>query len=282
MSKILDVPLDGPPAEKMPKQPAEVVLLGLRAIPIEPGDVEIAFRMPKHLVNVSFGTVPADLAINSDRMKRVTAIDGGSAWFPVGTECKLRCTNSSSGLLLEVEPSKLDMLLSGTKCSRTVPSEFRGYSFRSESAVLSRHLLSHLRFASPNRLYVEGLSLAILASELSVSTTKSGSTSAIGADPRIARAIDYVEAHLGENLSVAQIAAAAAMSPSWFQTAFKATTGQPVFAHVRERRLERARILLADKRLSLAQIAFACGFSSHSHMTRLFTARFGVSPRDMR
>ena len=78
------------------------------------------------------------------------------------------------------------------------------------------------------------------------------------------------------------IAAVAAMSPSSLQSAFKALTGRPVFSYVRERRLERARILLADRRLSLAQIAYDCGFSSHSHMTRLFTARYGASPRAMR
>ena len=72
------------------------------------------------------------------------------------------------------------------------------------------------------------------------------------------------------------------MSPSWFQTAFKTATGRPVFAHVRERRLERARALLADRRLSLSQIAYACGFSSHSHMTRLFTAKYGITPTEMR
>ena len=141
-------------------------------------------------------------------------------------------------------------------------------------------LIAHLRQGNADRLSAEGLSIALAACALCECNIDG--VSVVGTDPRIARAADYIETHLGEDLSVDDIAAVAAMSPSSLQSAFKAVTGRPVFAYVRERRLERARILLADRRLSLAQIAYDCGFSSHSHMTRLFTARYGASPRAMR
>jgi AraC-like DNA-binding protein len=72
------------------------------------------------------------------------------------------------------------------------------------------------------------------------------------------------------------------MSVSWLKTSFRATVGKPVWAYVQERRLEHARLLLSDPDLSLAQIAYECGFSSHSHMTRLFKRRYGVPPAAMR
>lgn len=40
--------------------------------------------------------------------------------------------------------------------------------------------------------------------------------------------------------------------------------------------------MLADPNLSLAQIAYECGFASQSHMTRLFQARFGTTPGRLR
>lgn len=99
---------------------------------------------------------------------------------------------------------------------------------------------------------------------------------------RLRCAVDYIEAHLDEDLSLAAIASAACMSVSWLKTSFRATVGKPVWAYVQERRLERARLLLSDPDLSLAQIAYDCGFSSHSHMTRLFKRRYGVPPTAMR
>lgn len=48
--------------------------------------------------------------------------------------------------------------------------------------------------------------------------------------------------------------------------------------HLRQIRLQRARLLLKDPRLTLAEVAGLCGFASQSYFTRVFTAAFGHSP----
>ena len=101
-------------------------------------------------------------------------------------------------------------------------------------------------------------------------------------DPRIAQAIDHIEAHLGEALSVAEVAAAACLSSSQFARSFKAATGAPVWAFVQRRRCERARHMLLNTRLPVVEIAFRCGFSSQSHLTRAFRARFRTTPGHVR
>ncbi|MCY0854617.1 helix-turn-helix transcriptional regulator [Cupriavidus sp. D39] len=47
-------------------------------------------------------------------------------------------------------------------------------------------------------------------------------------------------------------------------------------------RLERARALLRDTALPLAQVAIACGFSDQSHFTHVFSRALGVSPGNWR
>jgi AraC family transcriptional regulator len=39
---------------------------------------------------------------------------------------------------------------------------------------------------------------------------------------------------------------------------------------------------MGDRRLSLSDVAAACGFADHSHLTRVFTRQVGVSPSTWR
>ena len=101
-------------------------------------------------------------------------------------------------------------------------------------------------------------------------------------DARIARAIDYAEAHLGEALTVAELAAIACLSPSHFSRAFKATTGEPVWTFVQRRRGERAMEMLQHTDLSIDEIAYRCGFSHQGHFTQSFKRQFGATPGAVR
>lgn len=101
-------------------------------------------------------------------------------------------------------------------------------------------------------------------------------------DKRIARVIDYIEAHLGEALTIGELAAVACLSTGHFSRTFKATTGEPVWTYVQRRRCERARERLLHTRDAIAQIAYECGFSSQSHLTTSFQKAFGVTPAAIR
>ena len=59
---------------------------------------------------------------------------------------------------------------------------------------------------------------------------------------------------------------------------FRATTGQTPYGYLRARRVERARVLLATTDLPAAAIAAQVGFSSPSHLGRVFRALCGVTP----
>jgi AraC family transcriptional activator of tynA and feaB len=62
-------------------------------------------------------------------------------------------------------------------------------------------------------------------------------------------------------------------------------SGTNFTALLEQARLERAALILRDRRLSretIAEIAWACGFSDPSYFTRRFARRFGRSPKDYR
>ncbi len=96
------------------------------------------------------------------------------------------------------------------------------------------------------------------------------------------RVFEYVEAHLESPVGLADMAEAAGMSPYHFARCFKISTGMTPHHFVVQQRVERAKHLLGASELSLAQIAFACGFSSQSHMTTVFKRVTGHTPARFR
>jgi AraC-like DNA-binding protein len=84
------------------------------------------------------------------------------------------------------------------------------------------------------------------------------------------------------DLTVTAAADAVGMAPRTFQTLFK-TQGASFTSYVTEQRLLLAdRLLAAQQKMPVTDVAYAAGFSDLSHFSRTFRRRFGVSPRDRR
>ena len=96
--------------------------------------------------------------------------------------------------------------------------------------------------------------------------------------PALARVEDYLDANLGDDVSLADLAALVGLSPYHFSRAFKAATGLPPHRYLIERRVARARERLEHGGDPIVDVALECGFSSQAHMTSTFTRQLGVSP----
>jgi AraC family transcriptional regulator len=75
-----------------------------------------------------------------------------------------------------------------------------------------------------------------------------------------------------------RVAGACRLPVGRFLRAFHQTTGMPPHRWLRGFRVERAKDLLLNSTLALAQIAYDCGFSGQSHFTRVFGEAVGITP----
>lgn len=99
---------------------------------------------------------------------------------------------------------------------------------------------------------------------------------------RLRAAVEFVEENLDDALTLGRMAAAARLSPYHFARQFKAATGLPPHQYVIARRVERAKRLLLEGELPLAEIASQVGFSSQSAFGLHFKRLTGVTPRRFR
>ena len=97
-------------------------------------------------------------------------------------------------------------------------------------------------------------------------------------DRRLRRVLQYVEEHLAEDITVADLANVACLSIFHFTRAFSATMGVPPHRYVSQRRLESAKAMIAAGRASLREIALDCQFSSESSFARAFQRAMGMTP----
>ena len=99
-------------------------------------------------------------------------------------------------------------------------------------------------------------------------------------DGTIAAALNYINAHLSEPLTVEILARQVNLSSSAFSRRFRELTGRSPYQFVKETRLERARELLLERRLRVTDISVVVGYASMSHFAKEVRARFGTTPRE--
>jgi AraC family transcriptional regulator len=99
---------------------------------------------------------------------------------------------------------------------------------------------------------------------------------------RMKRVMAVIESRLGESIHVADLAAEVHMSPFHFARMFKYTTGQAPHVYITGQRMERAKTLLADAELTLAEVAQRVGYQTQAHFTGVFHSHVGVTPRQYR
>lgn len=117
--------------------------------------------------------------------------------------------------------------------------------------------------------------LALLSNELMIQQA--------AAEPQpIVKARTFIEEHLGEPLSLPQVARAASMSAFYFCKMFKATVGVTFTDYIARTRVKKAKALLLDPNVRVSEAAFEAGFQSLSQFNRVFRRITGETPSDYR
>jgi len=93
---------------------------------------------------------------------------------------------------------------------------------------------------------------------------------------------ERIDAQTDGALSLNAIARGAGMSISTMQRLFRTIHGVPVIEYVRQRRLDRARLLLERDGISVTEASYQAGYSSPANFSTAFKRAFGVSPSQVR
>ncbi|MDW3195504.1 MAG: AraC family transcriptional regulator [Cytophagales bacterium] len=91
-----------------------------------------------------------------------------------------------------------------------------------------------------------------------------------------------VETHLYEELSVDELAQLSSMSLATFKRKFKEVFGSSPGKYIRDRRMEKARMLLSAQTCSISEIAYSLGYSDPNYFSKVFMAHSGYSPSNFR
>lgn len=99
---------------------------------------------------------------------------------------------------------------------------------------------------------------------------------------RLHRARDYAHAAFAEDVGLEEMARVACLSPNHFLRTFKHAFHQTPHQFLTRLRLESAREMLLQRKLSVTEICFAVGFESLGSFSSLFRKHFGISPAQYR
>jgi AraC-like DNA-binding protein len=130
-----------------------------------------------------------------------------------------------------------------------------------------------------SRLYGDNLSIALLLALSRLTTPEPRSIKQGQLAPwQLRRVIDYLAAHLAEDIPLQILSDLVKLSRSYFSRAFKVSTGLAPHQWLLQARISKAKQLLLETERPLAQIAIDVGFADQAHFTRTFRREAGESP----
>lgn len=166
-------------------------------------------------------------------------------------------------------------------CLELIP-EFRTRDPQIES--IGMMLLSELKENLGSRLYIESLANVLAVHLLRQYCVKPRLAIYEGGLPerQLLQVVEYINEYLDRDIKLADLAQLLGISPFHFSRLFKQSLGIPPYQYLLQQRIERAKQLLKQKERSIMDIAFLCGFNSHSHLSKQFRQLTGMTPKAYR
>jgi AraC family transcriptional regulator len=220
------------------------------------------------------------------RVERARFRPGKSLILPAHRENAWTWDGATEELHLYVSPPWLAELAGAAGLSAPIPVERFAFDDPLLHALAAALLEERRHAGLGGSLYqeavVETIALRLIRSHCT--TTAGPPRPASLAPARLRRVRDLIEDRLEDDLSLDDLAAAAGLSRAHFARAFRRSTGQTPYGYLRERRVVRAKSLLAASSSSyrIADIALLTGFRSQSHLGRVFRNATGMTPGDYR
>lgn len=150
---------------------------------------------------------------------------------------------------------------------------------RALTAIVAAHAEGEGLGAARATVHLAGVLLSLLAEPVTAVPDEAG---ARRNQVRVERVVRHMGEHLAAPLDHAVLEKLSGLSTSRLQALFREITGYPPLDYLRRLRVEEARRLLADERLSVKEIAARTGFRDTSHFSKVFRRIDGLSPAHYR
>jgi len=243
-------------------------------------------QAPRHIVVLHSGT-PATLRWRFNGRSHEAFFSGGEAIInPAGLFVAPRWSGAVELLLMGIQPRFMNRIAREMGASKSVELVPRFHFRDALLEQLVRALV--MEFEQPERpdcVYADSLVHTLIVHLIKkYSKTRMGPQLSRHGLPHksLARVVEFIDAHLHNDLRLREIADVASMSPSHFLTMFKRSVGLAPHQYLISKRIERARALLTETRLPISDIATQSGFADQSHLTRMIKRYTGLTPRRIR
>ncbi|HEY1140008.1 MAG TPA: AraC family transcriptional regulator [Lysobacter sp.] len=230
----------------------------------------------RHVLCLHLGdAVPVSYLANGAQ-RRGTRLHGQFCVVPAGSSTRWTLSASATSLLLRLAPGQIAEAAGAMRMTRGAADIAPAIHIRDPQIEQIGWLMqAEGREGYPSgRLFVDSLACALAARLLKLGAPNARVVDEGRAMPawRMRKLVDYIQAHLDEDLTLADLADVAGFSVSHFKVLFRNAAGMPAHRFVMHRRVERACELLAGGGSSTTQIALATGFAHPSHMARCIRA----------
>jgi AraC family transcriptional regulator len=249
-----------------------------------------AYEIPKHYLNQHTFTICSELGSPSlieccldNQLKRYYFQGGDIIFCPADVGKSLAWEQRNSCILLALEPRLVEQV-----AYESINAEH--IEFVPQFKIIDP-LIQHLAYALKaelesgclsGRLYGESAAAMLAVHLLKInSPLKQPIQEYRGGLPmhKLAQVIEYIDEYLAQNIGLSELAQVVNMSQYHFARLFKQSVGISPHQYLIRQRVERAKQLLRQRDLSIADVAVQCGFANQGHLGYHFKRLLNTTPK---
>ncbi|NEZ54429.1 helix-turn-helix transcriptional regulator [Adonisia turfae] len=261
--------------------------IGVEILNLPQGEVPQEVTLNNHTIGINLGPSHKIEQTIDGRYLTATIFPGCVGIFPYQLPMWSRWDRDIKHLYIHLEPTLLSrhsQELFDDDNVELIPS------LTANTDLLIQHLsiamkneIAHSRHKNGTRVYVQSMADALSVHLLQNYSTRTKPIKPYsgGLSPQNLKLVkDYINDNLSHELCLDGLAKVTRLSRYHFSRAFKQSMGITPHQYIIQQRVERAKQLLLQNQMTIADIALACGFTHQSHLNRHFKGLTGVTPKN--
>jgi len=248
--------------------------------------VEGMIRLPYHLVLVTLQGGARQLEVTTDCGHRYRGPERAGSVSFVPAHCERRVQMRDVELNWASIALRPDLFDAVTEEGAPLAYEIAPFSNVNDSFVttlVGEFVRLHDAAGRLDRAYCETMSHALASYLARRYGHPAARTRAWKLAPwRVRRIAQYVDAHIGCEITISDLARLVGVSAGHLHRAFRETLGMTPLSYIHKKRIEQAIAILGSEEASIAQVALRVGYLSAGHFSRTFRRLTGVHPSRFR